>query len=359
MLTSGSYPGGLGEEPHPVPGTLYRSDLVKQLHYRQDECQFGLSCGPIPARMTRLRAMEPSTDPWRCATVDSMSDRPDNSTIDDIKNRMGPYAMWWRAPDVTPELAAAAEENGFATMWVGGSPPQDLEIAEQMLDATEDLIIATGIVNIFACDPPTLAASYHRIEQRHPGRFILGLGVSHPERYDQAKRPMEAMIGFLDALNQEDVPADGMLLAALGPRMLQLSAERTLGAHPFLTPIAHTSSARSIMGPDAVLAPEQRFIVAPDPDTATRLGKASIERYLQLTNYRNSLLRSGFDEADVADGGSARIVAEIAPAGQEAVARIHGHLDAGADQVTVQAIAPEGQDKVESTKVIASALGIA
>ncbi|MEJ1231128.1 MAG: LLM class flavin-dependent oxidoreductase [Galbitalea sp.] len=159
---------------------------------------------------------------------------------------VGTFGVWARRGTATPDLARELERLGYGAVWVGGSPADDLANVESLLDATTTLTVATGIVNIWNADPAALAASYHRIEQRHPGRLLLGIGTGHRESTGaQAAKPFAALVDYLDVLDAEAVPRHDLVLAALGPRVLRLAAERTAGAHPYLvTPPAHEAGAR-------------------------------------------------------------------------------------------------------------------
>lgn len=246
--------------------------------------------------------------------------------------------MWRRRDRLSPDFAAGVERIGRTTLWIGGSPGADLVEAETCLDATETLIVATGIVNMWRADPHELAASFHRLEARHPGRFLLGIGSGHPEADPARRRPLAALGEYLDALDAEGVPAGRRVLAALGPKTLRLAAERSLGAHPYLTPPEHTRWARGILGPDALLAPEQMIVRETDPAAGRATGRGMLRRYLGMANYAGMLRAAGYDDDDLAGDGSDRIVDEITPWGAASVTAVavRAHLDAGADHVCVQ-----------------------
>ena len=170
---------------------------------------------------------------------------------------LGQAGIWRHPSGLTPELAAEAEALGYGAIWVGGSPPGDLGVVERLLDMTERIVVATGIVNVWQDDAATVGASYHRITARHPGRFLLGLGIGHPEATQRYRQPYATLVSYLDRLDDLKVPAEGRVLAALGPRVLRLSAERAAGAHPYLVTPEHTRQARQILGDGPLLAPEQ------------------------------------------------------------------------------------------------------
>jgi len=260
---------------------------------------------------------------------------------------MGPPA----AVGLDPETAAEAiERAGFRSVWVGGgnSRPADFAVLRGLLSGSEQLVVAPGIANIWAWAPAAIRAEAERLAGDFPGRFILGLGVSHAplvaqlgQTYEQPLRKMER---FLDELDHPAARAAGselppIVLAALGPKMLQLSA-RYAGAHPYFTTPEHTAEARAVLGPAPLLIPEQA--VSLDPLAAEGV-RAYAARYLKMPNYTRMLRNYGFTEADLADGGSDRLVNSVIPAGQAAAAAaIRAHLDAGADHVVVQPLGPTG-----------------
>ncbi|HUF16042.1 MAG TPA: LLM class F420-dependent oxidoreductase [Acidimicrobiia bacterium] len=267
---------------------------------------------------------------------------------------IGDYGIWQRSSDTTPEVAREAEKLGYGALWVGGSPDGRLGEIERLLDATESLPVATGIVNMWRSDASTVAGSYHRINERHPGRFLLGVGIGHPEATAEYRKPYDTIVEYLDALDAADVPRDHVILAALGPRVLELSAQRTAGAHPYLTTPRHTRMARQVMGPGPLIASEQTVIVG-SGDDAAETARRFVSRYLGLVNYRTNLLREGWDEDDVANGGSDRLVDELVLRGtaEDIATGIRAHLDAGADHVTIQSL---GGDPLASLRALAGVL---
>lgn len=257
------------------------------------------------------------------------------------------------------QLAAAVERLGYGAIWVGSSPPGDLRIVEELLDATSTIAIATGIVNIWSDAAATVAASYHRIAAKHPGRFLLGLGIGHPEVTQAYERPYDKMVRYLDQLDEAGVLVRERALAALGPKLLKLSAERSAGAHPYLTSPEHTKQARKVLGERPLLAPEQKVVLETDSSVARSIGRAAVQYpYLGLRNYLNNLRRLGYTDADFAAGGSDRLIDELALHGDaETVARgITAHLDAGADHVAIQALTAADADPLPSYQALAHAL---
>jgi probable F420-dependent oxidoreductase len=254
---------------------------------------------------------------------------------------LGRYGVFGRAAMLTAERARILESLGYGTVWEGGSPPAELAHVEAILDATSTLKVATGIVNVWRADPVEVARSYHRIEAAHPGRFLLGIGVGHPEATATYHSPYQTLVDYLDVLDAEGVPVERRILAALGPRVLRLAAARTAGAHPYLVTPEHTRQAREILGPGKLLAPEQRVVLEADPSRARALGRPSVKPYLRLTNYTTNLQRLGFTAEDLSGEGSDRLIDALVVSGDDAQIRqrFEDHLHAGADHVAIQLIA--------------------
>ncbi|UNX56105.1 TIGR03620 family F420-dependent LLM class oxidoreductase [Georgenia sp. TF02-10] len=270
---------------------------------------------------------------------------------------LGSYGVWVRRPDLTPDLATRIERLGYGTLWVGGSPGAGLEEAAAALAATERITVATGIVNIWRADAAETARSFRRLEQDHPGRFLLGLGSGHPEADKARRAPLAAMADYLDVLDAEGVPAHRRVLSALGPKMLRLAADRAAGSHPYLTVPAHTAWAREVLGPGAVLAPEVMVIGETDSTRARATGRQMLGGYLGMSNYTSTMLRWGFTPEDLADGGSDRLVDELTRWGAPAqlAAGLRAHLDAGASHVCAQVL-PVGADQAPTLEALAAEL---
>jgi probable F420-dependent oxidoreductase len=273
---------------------------------------------------------------------------------------LGRYGVFGRAALLTAERSRFLESLGYETVWQGGSPPTGLAHVSAILDATSTLKVATGIVNVWTADAAEIARSYHRIEAAHPGRFLLGVGVGHPEATATYHSPYQTLVDYLDVLDADDVPVDRQVLAALGPRVLRLAAARTGGAHPYLVTPEHTRLAREILGPGKLLAPEQRVVLDADPVRARALGRASVKPYLRLTNYTTNLQRLGFTADDVAGEGSDRLIDALVVSGDDAEIRrrFEEHLTAGADHVAVQLIAEPDADLDAGFRRLAGALGV-
>ncbi|MGH2859899.1 MAG: TIGR03620 family F420-dependent LLM class oxidoreductase [Solirubrobacteraceae bacterium] len=246
------------------------------------------------------------------------------------------------------EAARLAEELGYGALWLGASPR--LPQVRSMLEASERIVIATGIVNVWAYDPVVLADEFAAIDADFPGRVLLGIGIGHPESTQEYERPLTKMRAFLDgiAAAARPVPRERMALAALGPKMLDLSHERTLGTHPYFTPPAHTRFARERLGPDALVAPEQAVVIDHgDPEAAAGVAREYAARYLQLSNYTNNLKRFGYTDAAITQG-SRELIDELVPQGsaEQVAAAARAHLDAGADHVCVQTLQSGGSTGV-------------
>lgn len=252
--------------------------------------------------------------------------------------RLGALGMWRRGTDIDASLAREVESLGYGTIWLGGSPPADLEHAEALLDATESIVVATGIVNIWKSDAAELADAYHRVVAKHPGRLLLGVGTGHREATPHRARPLRAMTDYLDVLDEREVPIEDRVISALGPRMLAIAAERSAGTHPYLTVPSQTREGREALGAGTLVAPEQTVVLDTDPASARRSARAFLRSYLGLVNYTDNMLRAGFTEADIAGEGSDELVDRIVVHGSAAdlVAAVRAHLDAGADHVCVQ-----------------------
>lgn len=274
---------------------------------------------------------------------------------------LGRVGLWAYQLDLVPasqarDLAAEIEEIGYPTLWIPEMVGREPFVSSSLLlSATERLVMATGIASIYARDALCANSAWHTLTEAFPDRFLLGLGVSHQMMVEGLRghdysKPYSAMSAFLDGMDNglytaspSPVPPT-RVLAALGPRMLRLSAERAAGAHPYFVPPEHTAFAREVMGPGPLLCPEQAVVLETDPTRAREIARGHMAMYLQLPNYTNNLLRLGFTADDVADGGSDRLVDAIVAWGDEetVAARVRAHHDAGADHVCVQVVPAEG-----------------
>jgi probable F420-dependent oxidoreductase len=280
---------------------------------------------------------------------------------------IGRVGIWTGVLDAVPSaeaqrLAARLEALGFSTLWIPETIGRDPFVtATLLLSATSTLKIATGIANIYARDALTMANTQRSLEEAFPGRFLLGLGVSHHHLVDRVRhhdysKPYSYMVQYLDemdaalffAVGPQERPAT--VLAALGPKMLALAASRTAGAHPYFVPVEHTAEARSILGPEALLAPEQMVVLTKDRSAGLAIAREGMKVYLRAPNYTNNLLRLGFSADDLADGGSERLVDSIVVIGDvsDVHARVQAHFDAGASHVCVQVLKEQLTDVPEA-----------
>ncbi|RJQ79392.1 LLM class F420-dependent oxidoreductase [Pseudonocardiaceae bacterium YIM PH 21723] len=268
---------------------------------------------------------------------------------------MGTFGVWkldsWFDRPPGPDAAAELERLGYDTVWLGGSPTS-LGTAKSVLSATSTLTVGTSIVNIWTFPVDRLNAEYAALPA---DRFKLGVGVGHREHTDTYATPYAALKSFVDALT---VPEESLLLAALGPRVLGLAADRAAGAIPYFTTPEHTLLAREILGPDRYLAPEHAVVLSTDPAEARAVARGYTTFYLALKNYTSNLLRLGFTEADFADGGSDRLVDELVYWGspEQIAEKLRRHHDAGADHVAIQFIPSDRADVLEPARQLAAAL---
>jgi probable F420-dependent oxidoreductase len=236
------------------------------------------------------------------------------------------------------EAAAELDELGYGAIWIGGSP--SVARAETVLAATKRLTVATGILNIWQHEAADVAVQAKAANEKHQGRFLLGLGASHGPIVKNYSKPYSAMKAFVAGLDAAGHPKQERVLAALGPKMLELSANEAAGAHPYLVTAEHTARAREILGSGPILAPELKAVLTNDVVKGREIAREHLAIYLQLPNYLNSLRTLGFTDDDFADGGSDRFVDGVVAIGDEDVIseRLGQHLAAGADHVCVQVL---------------------
>jgi probable F420-dependent oxidoreductase len=276
----------------------------------------------------------------------------------ELKPDLGRYGVWtFGSPG--PEQAAEIEKLGYGALWVGGSPKGDLAFVEPILEQTQTLQVATGIVNIWTADAGEVAESYHRVEKAFPGRFLLGVGVGHPEHTQEYRKPYDALVEYLDVLDANKVPTSRRVIAALGKKVHELAAKRSAGAHPYLTTPEHTALAREWIGPTVYLAPEHKVVLTSDAEQARAIGRETVDFYLSLSNYLNNWKRLGFTDEDIAKPGSDKLIDAVVAHGSAAdiAKRLNQHLDAGADSVLIQVLG--GPDKLlETLTELAGPLGL-
>ncbi|HEY4816794.1 MAG TPA: LLM class F420-dependent oxidoreductase [Candidatus Acidoferrum sp.] len=276
--------------------------------------------------------------------------------------QLGAFGVWNFQLDLLPasrmqETAAELEEMGYGALWNGEAMGREaLTKAGLLLAGTKLVVIATGIANIYGRDPVTMVAAQKTLAEAYPNRFLLGLGVSHVplveklrgHRYD---KPVPTMRAYLDAMDQAPYQAvppptkPPRVLAALGPKMLKLSAERADGAHPYNTTPKHTAQARELLGPGPYLCPEQAVVLETDPAKARAIARKFLAIYLTLPNYTNNFLRLGFQESDFSNGGSDRLIDAVIAWGdlKTVLNRIQEHHAAGADHVCIQLVTDDSK----------------
>ena len=293
-----------------------------------------------------------------------------------LAKRLGKVGVWsFALQRLTAKDAGGAmreyERLGYPTVWMPESvgSKEVFAHAALLLAGSERAIVAPGIASIYARDPMAMAGGAKALAEAYPGRFVLGIGVSHKpsveSRGHDYGRPVESMAGYIDAMEAasyagpdltEPVP---LVLAALGPRMLELAAARADGAHPYFVPVEHTPFARERVGSETCLAVEQTAVLSTDVDAARRIGRGFARHYLALPNYANNLRRLGWDDEDIANDGSDRLIDAVVARGDvdAIVARVKAHLDGGADHVCVQLRAESSADPaVAGYRELASAL---
>jgi probable F420-dependent oxidoreductase len=253
------------------------------------------------------------------------------------------------------ESARLIEELGFGVLWLGGSPR--LSDLRPLLEATETLTVATSIANVWRYGAAEMAAEWEELERDFPGRALAGIGVGHPEQDGDYSKPFTAVSEYLDGLDEAgQPPPERRLLAALGPRMIDLAASRAAGSIPYFVPPGHTRFSRQRLGEGPLLAPEMACVVDDDPQRARASARDFARLYLGLSNYRKAVLRGGFEEEDVEEGGSDRLLDAVVPQGspERIAAAAREHLEAGADHVVLQPVGTEGPPRDEWTALAAA-----
>ena len=279
---------------------------------------------------------------------------------------LGRIGVWWigswRDPDdpgrgVAPEL----ESLGYGALWSSGRFDAGLAPHfEKLLASTDRAAVASGIVSIWTGAPEDVGPAVTELEERFPGRFLLGIGTSHSVAVADYTRPYSKMVAYLDALDTlaTPVPPERRVLAALGQRMLELAAARAAGAHPYFVPVEHTAWARGILGPGPLLAPEVAVVLETDSSRARQLARGYASTYLGLPNYTQNLRTFGFGDEDIDGGGSDRLIDAVIPWGDAATlaAAVRAHHQAGADHVCVQVIADRDAFPLDGYRELASTL---
>ena len=286
--------------------------------------------------------------------------RGERDELRELLGRIGAWSFALESLTAAEEREAVAEIEsfGYGAIWF----PESVESREVfahagwILASTERALVVSGIANVWARDPTAMANGWRMLSDAYPGRFVLGIGVSHAgsvaRRGGTYERPYTAMRGFLDAMDRAPSSAPEpeltprLVLAALGPRMLELAAERAHGVHPYFVPVEHTAFARQRLGPGPVLAVEQTVVLESDPSEARRVARGFALDYLQTENYARNLKRVGWTDADVAGQGSDALIDAVVAWGDvdRVAVRVRQHLDAGADHVCVQVVAQDELD---------------
>jgi probable F420-dependent oxidoreductase len=307
-----------------------------------------------------------------------MSETP-TAIEDRLRRRLGPVGVWLtllgtRSADEERAALAEIEELGYGAFWFGEGAASKEAFAHAgiLLAAARRMVIATGIASIYVRDPIAMNNGGQALADAYPGRFVLGMGVSHApmvqSRGHDYGRPLTAMREYLDVMDGvryvPPPPAEPLprMLAALRPKMLELARDRSHGAHTYLVTPKHTARARETLGTRPLLVPEQGVVLETQPQAARAVARTHLAAYLQLPNYLNSWRQEGFEEADFADGGSDRLVDALVAWGDvDAVAaRVREHLDAGADHVTIQPVTTDAGRALAELRALAPALrGIA
>lgn len=312
-----------------------------------------------------------------------MSDRRSR----ELRERLGPVGVWTilltrLSVGEVRETARRLEAAGYGSLWYGeGLDTREAFVnAAILLAATERIVVGTGIAIVYARDATATSAASHSLAEAWPGRFVMGLGVSHAvvvePRGHRYEKPLAKMRSFLDSLDERaymdaprgaseiDARSDAVyetppvLLAALGPKMIELGGARADGVHPYLVPTAHTAAAREILGPDRLLVPEQSFVLETDPDRARAIARDHVGWYLGQPNYRRNLLRLGYEERDLEGSGSDRLIDALVAWGspEQVAGRVREQLDAGADHVLLQPLAGDSRRAFADLEAVAPAL---
>jgi len=285
---------------------------------------------------------------WRASVVSERESSPEISATG-----IWSASLRYGDPASAAEAATELEQLGFGAIWIPDVGGDVFGAVANLLRATTHITVATGILNIWMQAAADTAEQHARLTAQHGPRFLVGLGVSHARRIDQDgpgtyTKPLERMREYLDALDAAPTPLQpaDRVIAALGPKMLELAGSRTAGSHPYLVTPEHTAAVRAALGPDKLVAAEQAVVLESDPATARAIARSHLALYLGLPNYSNNWKRIGFTDDDLEHGGSNRLVdALVAWGGESEIrSRIDAHRAAGADHVCIQALGGERTD---------------
>jgi probable F420-dependent oxidoreductase len=267
---------------------------------------------------------------------------------------LGPLGAYLTAADATATDAVALEEAGYSAIWLAASPAADLRSAERLLDATHRIVVGTSVLNVWQADAGTVADSYHRIAGKHAGRLLIGIGAGHREVDAEYTSPVAKIAGYLDTLHAAGVPADRVLLAALGPKMLRLAAERAAGTLTLQVTPEHTRRARAALGPDKLVVPGHGVLLDTDVDRARESARAGLRPTLGVANYAGNLRRIGYTDHDLTDPFSDRLIDALVLHGDAPAiaAGIRAEIAAGANHVGLHAA---GEDPINVLHTIAAA----
>lgn len=268
---------------------------------------------------------------------------------------LGLLGAYLTAAEATAAQAVALEEAGYGAVWLAASPTADLLAAERLLDATSRIVVGTSVINVWQTDAATVADSYHRIAGKHPDRLVIGIGAGHRELDAGYTSPVAKITAYLDTLTAAGVPADRLLLAALGPKMLRLAADRAAGTVTLQVTPEHTRRAREVLGADKLVVPGHGVLLDTDVERARAAGRAGVRPMLGIANYANNLRRIGYTTQDLAEPFSDRLIDALVLHGDAAAiaAGIHAELAAGANHVGVHAA---GEDPLGVLRMIAQAV---
>jgi probable F420-dependent oxidoreductase len=268
---------------------------------------------------------------------------------------LGPLGAYLAGAEATAARAAALEEAGYGAIWLANSPAADLRQAEQLLDATSRIVVGTSVLNIWRADAETVADSYHRIARRHAGRLLIGIGAGHREIDAAYTSPLAKIASYLDTLTAAGVPADRVLLAALGPKMLRLVAERAAGTLTLQVTPEHTRRAREILGPGKLIVPGHGVVLDTDAGHARDTARDGVRPMLGIANYANNLRRIGYTDQDLTEPFSDRLIDALVLHGDAPAiaAGVRTEIAAGADHVGVHV---PGDEPIGTLRAIAQAV---
>ena len=268
---------------------------------------------------------------------------------------LGMLGAYLAATDATAAQAVALEQAGYGAIWLAASPAADLAKAERLLEATSRIVVGTSVINVWQSDAGTVADSYHRIAAAHPDRLVIGIGAGHREQDAGYTSPVAKIASYRDTLAAAGVPADRLLLAALGPKMLRLAAERFAGTVTLQVTPEHTRRAREILGGDKLVVPGHGVVLDPDTEKARAIGRAAVRPMLGIANYAGNLRRIGYTDEDLTAPFSDRLIDALVLHGDAAAvaAGIRAELAAGANHVGVHAVS---ENPIEVLRAVADAV---